>query len=118
MKFVDNDSYYQWTVEDMVSELEKYPPETPIDVSDFGSYRGNYSDAQVEPYRSTVAVLLKGVADARITGYEGYKGGTFFPCDTTPVWVSDYSVVSGLMLVGFDVEDGVIIPVVYDSDAL
>ncbi len=92
----------QMTLGKLISELEKYPPDTQIsNIFSPHSYRGYYCDLAFEPGEGTrlVGDLLDEAKDCLDKVFEGYKGGSFQMDENTPVWIAEYGKC-GIKIVG------------------
>jgi hypothetical protein len=107
------------TLGELIKQLEKCKPETEVRFdfvymvpTRFRSYRGFYaalalgygnsSDKQGNVERTkepTVAELLELCYKANGEAYEGYKGGTYYMNNQTPVWVANYGEVGNTAIV-------------------
>lgn len=101
-KMQERRSSSQMTLGKLISELEKYPPDTQISsIYSPHSYRGYYCDLAFEPGEGTRSVcdLLDEAKDCLDQVFEGYKGGCFQMDKNTPVWISEYGKC-GVKIVG------------------
>jgi hypothetical protein len=78
--------------------------------SAFNSYRGYYSDLAFEASQDEVNVSDVLACADRAFGrvFDGYKGGDFEMGADTPLWVSEYGMVSGMAVIGIYENDGVV----------
>jgi hypothetical protein len=97
----------------LIEQVERLKPETTIRF-DFGyttpreaySYRGFYDNLAIEFEtgiydKYTAADFLKLLQSSRYKEIHGYKGGTYFTTDSTPVWVvGDRSQSTGTAVKG------------------
>ena len=85
----------------------------------FDSYRGYYHHVALDTdgmsFDKEVSVndLLQTCISIQGSFVTGYKGGEFEIRDTTPVWVSDYGIASGIALTDVELRDGKVVLITY-----
>lgn len=116
----------QWTLGQIIGELEKIPQGARIQFSDgrlptyLESWRGVYAELSLVPYNgdkwskplNTVGEVLKECKNAVGRTFQGYKGGDYTMRMSTPVWVSPHGDADNIAVVGIGIfEDNVIIQI-------
>ncbi len=112
-------SLNQMTLAGLIDEFEKLDSDRKIvGLGEPDSYRGYYSDLAFNPSDEirTVNDLLGDCKLALGTTYTGYKGGDFFMDEHTPLWISDYGMSSGKKLMGLNLSEETIVPVIELDD--
>ena len=92
----------QLTLGGLIAILEKMPADLHISgLGEVSSYRGYYTDLAFDPDDAPklVPTLLHECKEAMGQPFQGYKGGTFYMCANTPLWVARYGE-GGLRLLG------------------
>ena len=110
------------TLGELVGMLNNIDGKLPVYINDaeegalvptgLSSYRGYYSDIQIEYEQDTpadevnVATFRIWLSEAIGKTYTGYKGGDFTMSKITPVWVDTYGRCRGVHVTGVEVVDG------------
>lgn len=104
----------QLTIRQLISELERCSTDKPVyaafdgssiisPLGDVDSYRGYYEQLAIEPGGPARCEALADILiESLDKTFYGYKGGEFSMFDDTPVWVSEYGIASGDMVVGVE----------------
>lgn len=109
-------SQYHLTLGGLIKFLESAPSHALVFLDDTNkspgrlySYRGYYEDLAFAEVGSapTAELLLEICKDALGKTFTGYKGGDFVMTEDTPLWVSEYGAVSGIAIVGVDLNEGI-----------
>lgn len=110
----------QLNLQGLIEELEKLPDEAKkgivevdmdgfddiyVYATDIDSYRGYYSDLQIEYSQDikealTTEELIKKLKKAIGKTFYGYKGGEFEMHEGTVVWLSNYGKTSNRQIIG------------------
>lgn len=109
----------QWNLGELIEGLSKIQASPDCWVSfDFGghvptrcaSWRGVYSQIAIGytklewDERPKLKAFLQHLRESIARPFSGYKGGTFFMDESTPVWVDNYGDCTSCGVVGLDVE--------------
>jgi hypothetical protein len=109
------DNLRQLSLGEIIILLESWPKQDDACRFDFGrtvpdcapdSYRGYYDqlamgyEEEKEYPKPTVAEVLASFKSAVNKEFGGYKGGTYTMTEKTPVWIANYGLTSGTVIVG------------------
>ena len=95
----------------LIEDLSKYPKDAKVYIepfclypTDFGSYRGYYSDLSIEFTTESNGLncgeLLDKAKNCVGKSFYGYKGGDFEMTKNSVIWISNYGKVSNIILTG------------------
>lgn len=110
LEHLERYSPQQLTLNGLISVLKALPEGTLVEsVTEATSYRGYYDQLALVIQRpatkyTPAAEIVKELEKTK-TFTVGFKGGIYIMTDDTPVWVSDWGDISGLAVVGVEIDD-------------